>query len=355
MRGQVPAGAFPSSPPLVQVHDVLLLDLDGTVYRGEDAVPGATEAIAAAAAAGVQRVYLTNNASRSSDDVAAHLRRLGVAADAHDVITSAQAAAGMLVERLGAGARVLVIGGAGLVSALEQAGLVAVHSADDSPVALVQGFSPEVGWAMLAEGAYALQHGVPWIATNGDLTVPFPRGMAPENGALVEALRAATGARPEVAGKPHRALADEALRRSGGRRPLLVGDRLDTDIACASAAGVPSMLVLTGVCGAPDVLAAAPRQRPTYVAADLGGLLRHHQGTRADGRGGWRCGRHTARVVAGHLRLSAEQRLPTSDDGAPDDFLDALRAAGAACWAAADEGAEVDLDAAVTSVHAATG
>jgi len=110
------------------------------------------------------------------------------------------------------------------------------------------------------------------VATNTDATLPSPRGPLPGNGAMVEAVAFATGARPETVGKPAPTLFRSAAQRAGASRPLVVGDRIDTDIAGAVAAGYDSLLVLTGVSSADDLVAAGPRQRPTYVGHDLGAL-----------------------------------------------------------------------------------
>lgn len=258
---------------LAQAYDVALLDLDGVVYVGTDAVEHAPASLEAARSAGMRMAFVTNNAARPASAVAAHLRELGVAADEREVITSAQAAARVLADRFPAGASILVVGGEGLVSALAERGLRAVESMDGEPVAVVQGFHPDVGWRLLAEGTYAVASGLPWVATNTDLTIPTARGLAPGNGTLVDAVRAATGREPLVAGKPEPPMHREAVLRTGAARPLVVGDRLDTDIEGAVNAGVDSLLVLTGVTDPLDLVLAPPRHRPTYVGADLRALL----------------------------------------------------------------------------------
>ena len=269
---------------LVQQHDVLLLDLDGVVYVGPNAVAGAPEALARARTSGVRLAFVTNNAARPPDVVARHLSELGVEAQPADVVTSAQAAATMLAADLPEGSRVLAIGGEGLRQALRARGLVPVMSADDEPVAVAQGFAPETSWAMLLEACVGVSAGLPWVATNTDLTIPTPRGTAPGNGALVQVVRSTTGATPRVAGKPFRPLMDESCVRTGAQHALVVGDRLDTDIAGAHAAGLPSLLVLTGVSGAHELLGASPDLRPTYLAADLSGLDQPHTAPRREGR-----------------------------------------------------------------------
>ncbi len=335
-----------STQPLAGVYDVALLDLDGVVYVGADAVPGAVAHLAAAQQLGQHLGYVTNNAARAPHMVAEHLRELGLSLDDTDVVTSAQAAARLVAERVPAGARVLVVGGAGLVEALAEHDLTSVDSADDGPAAVVQGFHPTVGWQLLAEGAYAVAAGLPWVASNADRTVPTARGIAPGNGMLVEAIGAATGVRPVVAGKPEPALIEESVLRTGARRPLMVGDRLDTDISGARRYGMPSLLVLTGVTTIEQLLAATGDERPDFVAADLGGLLVAHPEVHGMGGAAAACAGWTARIVDGQLVLSDDQ--PTADDPAPPDTvaapLAALRAAVAACWLAHDDAGSIELD-----------
>jgi HAD superfamily hydrolase (TIGR01450 family) len=259
--------------PLAALYDTALLDLDGVVYRGKDAVPHAVSALMSAADAGMRLAYVTNNASRTPETVAGHLRELGLPAGPDDVVTAAQAVARLIAEQVPHGARVLVIGGEGLRVAVQGYGLEIVASADDDPAAVVQGYVPETSWNDLAEAAYAVERGVPWFAANTDRTMPTARGIAPGNGALVGAVAAATGTWPTVAGKPEPALHRETMIRTGARRPLVVGDRLDTDIEGANRAGVDSLLVLTGVTQLDQLRDAPKEQQPTYVAQDLRGLL----------------------------------------------------------------------------------
>lgn len=318
-------GLGASSGPLCEAYDVGLLDLDGVVYVGQLAVPHAAASLHEAGARGMRFAYVTNNAARTPHAVVQHLRDLGMAADDADVVTSAQAAATMVVTVVEPGSHVLVVGGAGLVEALEERGLVPVRSADDDPAALVQGFSPDVDWKQLAEGALVLARGVPWIASNLDLTIPTPRGKAPGNGALVNVLRQATGREPQVAGKPELPLHAEAVRRSGATRPLVVGDRLDTDIEGAVRARTDSLLVLTGVTSAVEAVLAPQQLRPTYLGADLRALLEPH--VRPDGgAGSARCGAWLATIVDGEFRLDASSEAA--------DPLDALRAACCVVWSA---------------------
>ncbi|MFI9337410.1 HAD hydrolase-like protein [Streptomyces althioticus] len=315
-----------SGRALSEAYDTALLDLDGVVYAGGNAIEHAVPSLAAARDGGMRLAYVTNNALRTPDAVAAHLTELGIPAEAGDVITSAQAVARLIADQVPQGSRVLVVGGEGLRVALRERGLEPVESADDEPVAVVQGYGgPELAWGRFAEASYAVARGLPWFASNTDLTIPSGRGIAPGNGAAVEVVRIATGAEPQVAGKPLPPMHRETILRTGAERPLVVGDRLDTDIEGAFNGGVDSLLVLTGVTDGAQLLAAPPQHRPTYVDADLRGLLTGQPELVGDG-GAFRCGGWTAAAGAGRLELDG--------DGA---VVDGLRALCAAAWTAAGE------------------
>lgn len=315
------------SDDLLGRHDALLADLDGTLYRGPDAVPGAVEAVRAAADRGVPTVYVTNNASRSPADVAAQLSGLGFPAREQDVRTSAQAGAAMLVEHLPGGAAVLVVGTASLADLVREGGLRVVD-AGDAADAVIQGHSPDTGWRLLAEATAAVRAGAFWVATNVDPTLPTERGPMPGNGSMVGVVRIATGAEPRVAGKPAARLLAEAQAAASSTRPLVVGDRLDTDIEGATAAGAPSLLVMTGVSTARDLLAAAPARRPTYVGADLGALSSPVDELAPGPRSGW-----DVRLQGGAIVLAGNP-----EPGSADPALDALRALCPAAWDAAGDG-----------------
>ncbi len=263
-----------SSPCLAELHDVALLDLDGVVYVGREAVPHAAHALDEARTRfGMRSVFVTNNASRPPGVVADHLVELGVRAEPGDVVTSAQAGAGMLAELIAPGSAVLAIGGPGVAEALTERGLTPVRSVDDGAVAVMQGYGPDVGWAQLAEASLAIGRGLPWVATNLDATIPTPRGRVLGNGSLVAALQHSSGVVPMVAGKPETPLMWESVQRSGALRPIVVGDRLDTDIEGAARAGIPSLLVLTGVTDWQDLVGVSRSQRPTHLGRDLRALL----------------------------------------------------------------------------------
>src|SRR4029077_9385186 len=174
------------------------------------------------------------------------------------------------------GAPVLVVGGSGLRMAVRERGLRPVSTAAEQPRAVVQGYSPDVSYSMLAEGGLAVAAGALFVASNGDLTLPTRRGRQPGNGSLIQVVATATGGQPTVAGKPEPPLHRESVLRTGARHPLVVGDRLDTDIEGAHRVGADSMLVLTGGTSPAEDRPAPPSQRPTYLAEDLAGLLEPH-------------------------------------------------------------------------------
>jgi HAD superfamily hydrolase (TIGR01450 family) len=328
-----------SDIPLAERYDLALVDLDGVAYRGHEPIDGAAAGLAGARAAGMRLVFVTNNASREPESVAEQLTSLDIPTEPGDVLTAAQAAAALLATRLAPGAKVLVVGGAGLVTAVRAAGFTVVTSADDRPDAVAQGFSPELGWAQLAEAAYAVSAGAWFVASNLDLSLPTARGFAPGNGALVGAVQAATGVVPDSAGKPASTMYEIAVEQHGAREALVVGDRLDTDLAGARTGGFAGLHVLTGVSTARDDVLAPPMLRPHYIAADLGGLLVPHAVPAPAAEGWWACGDAVARVVDGSLDLA---RAAGGAADPADASVDLVRAACAAAWAAADAGSGLD-------------
>jgi ribonucleotide monophosphatase NagD (HAD superfamily) len=206
-----------------------------------------------------------------------------------------------------------------LAWALREADLEPVSAADDA-VAVASGFGPDVRWRDIMQVAMRVRDGLPWVACNTDATFPTSEGIAPGHGVLVETVSRFSGVSPEVAGKPAAPLLDETIRRTRATRPLMVGDRLDTDIEGARRAGVASLLVLTGVTDLPALLAAPPAQRPNYLAPDLGGLVAPHPGVvRAAGE----------TRVAGWSVTTAGDRLVVAGDGGIPDWW---RAVAEAAW-----------------------
>ena len=314
---------------LWDAYDVAMLDLDGVVYVGRDAVPGAPEHLAAARDAGMKLAYVTNNASRTPDTVAAHLRELGIDAADEDVVSSAQATARLLSERLPSGAAVFVIGGEGLRVALSELGLRPVQDPKEEPAAVVSGFAADLRWSTVIAGAILVRDGLPWVASNTDLTVPTPDGPGPGNGALVEVVARFAERDPEVAGKPEPPLFEETLRRVGGEKPLVVGDRLDTDIEGANRVGYDSLLVLTGVTGLEQIVAAPPELRPRYVATDLGALARSQPEPVVEDDSA-RVGRWRASVTDGALAVASDDTGEQDEDATEVDAW--WQAAATAAW-----------------------
>ena len=309
---------------IAQEYDCLLIDLDGTVFRGSRPTDGAVQSLDQVDS---RKLYVTNNASRSADEVAVHLCELGFSATSTDVVTSAQSAAHLLAEQLPADARVLVVGTESLANEIAAVGLRPVRRFDEKPVAVVQGLSLTIGWPDLAEAALAIRAGALWVAANVDLTLPTERGLLPGNGSLVAALRAATNAEPQVAGKPAPTLLKDAVARGDFRNPLVIGDRLDTDIEGANAAELPSLMVLTGVSTALDAVYARPAQRPSYIARDLRSLHEIGELLAVGPQAGWQVA-----LDADGITVSATN----SDEqgGQQDDELSIVRAVASAVWGA---------------------
>ena len=305
----------PPDGTLLAQHDALLIDLDGVVYVGHHAVPQAVQALRAARDSGVHTAYVTNNASRPPSTVAEHLRSFGLDVDDADVVTSAQAGARLIADRLPAGSAVLVVGGPGVPECVAACGLVPVTSAEPTPAAVLMGYGANVCWSDLAEASYAVQAGALFVATNGDLSFPTPRGLAPGNGTLAGAVAAATGVQPIFAGKPFAPLIEESIRRVNAVAPLMVGDRLDTDIEAADISGIPSLLVFTGVTDVRTLLLAPSYRRPTYVSADLRGLALLPSDLVVTSVSSGPDG-------LGPLRAATQQAWPRVDQGDPDPLRD---------------------------------
>lgn len=328
------------SPTPLTGHDALLLDLDGVVYQGANAIPHAIESITRASAV-MQVGYITNNASRTDESVAVHLRELGLDVAAADIVTSPQAAVRVLATLVEPGSRILVVGGDGLVTEVENAGFIVTRSAEDDPAAVIQGFSPDVGWVHLAEASFALHTGIPWVATNTDWTIPVARGIAPGNGTLVSAVHLAVGRLPVFAGKPETAIFDVARERFGANRPLVVGDRLDTDILGGVRAGMDTALVLTGIDRAKQVIAAPPTMQPTYILGDLRELFEPYpeviESVDADGVRTVEVGQAVVRMKQHVVRIAR----------AGHDPLDLLRAGAAAIYASGLQIYGLDVEAGI--------
>ena len=240
-----------------------ILDLDGVVWLADDPVPGAADAVAALRAAGERVLFVTNNSAFRRADQEAKLGGFGIPAGG-DVLTSAEAAATLLDP----GERALVLGGAGIVEALEGRGVEVVGRA---PVdAVVVGFTRGFDYEGLRVAADAARASGRLIGTNDDATYPTPAGPLPGGGALLAAVATAAGVRPEVAGKPHAPMVALARARTGGEPVTVVGDRPSTDGSFARSLGARFALVLSGVTAATDLPVEPP---PDVVAADLASLV----------------------------------------------------------------------------------
>ncbi len=302
---------------LLTHHDALLLDLDGTVWEGGRAIPGAVEAIRDA---GLPGIYVTNNAFRAPGEVAEKLGAIGLDAAPGDVLTSAQAAIELGSDHLNPGDPVLVVGSDSFRELASQAGYVVVDSADEQPRVVFQGHNPATGWAQLSEAALAIRAGAIHIASNLDTTLPSERGLLVGNGSMVAAVVSATGVQPLSAGKPGPMLFHSAAARLGASRPLVVGDRLDTDIEGGRAARMPTFQVLTGVSGHYALLRAPEEQRPLFIGDSLADLMKDPVDLHPGAQGGF-----TARLDSGDMLL---------DKGQPDSTpIQALRTALEVAWA----------------------
>ena len=306
---------------LLDSFDSLLLDLDGVVYRGKQAIPGAVDAINRAQAQGKKIGYITNNASRTPQQIAQQLREFGLRVEAEEIIGSARAAAKILAQRIPPKAKVLVVGGEGLRSEVSALGFEPVESASESPVAVIQGFSPGVGWEHLAQAAFAIQAGAVWIATNQDWTIPLEAGIAPGNGTLVGAVHTAVGQLPDFAGKPFRPIFDSALEQLDIESPLVIGDRLDTDIKGAIGAGLQSACVLTGIATKKELLGAKSDERPDFILRDLSELFLDYPELKTTKRG--------VSCRGSEVELLGDKIVCSSQN--PKE-LDSLRAAASLIW-----------------------
>jgi glycerol 3-phosphatase-2 len=253
---------------LADRYDSFLFDIDGVLMRGEEAIPGAPEAVERLRAEGKPRVFMTNNSARTPDHVAARLSRVGIAASPDEVVTSALATADVL--RRDRVARAFVVGERGVRDALGDAGIEVVDGEPDEVDAVVVGWDRSADYARLRRAALLVERGARLVATNADASFPAEDGAWPGAGALLSVVTVTTGSYADVVGKPRPAMFVAARERAGGRRTLVIGDRLDTDIGGAAALGWDSLLVLTGITSTSDLEGADVH--PTYVRDDLSAL-----------------------------------------------------------------------------------
>lgn len=259
---------------LGQAYTRFAFDLDGVLWTGDTAIPGAPDTVRRLREAGKGVVYLTNNSSQSPETYAKKLVEMGAPADAGDVVTSADAAARLLATAVPGlrGRAAFVIGGEGLVEAVGSTGVRLVEGDEgvDASVVVV-GWDTTLTYRKLEIATLAIRGGAFFVASNADATYPAPQGQIPGTGAIVAALRTATGVAPLVAGKPEPGMLQIAKERLRGSPALVVGDRVETDVAAAKALDWPAALVLTGATGVRE-LAVAPAW-PDYLLRTLSDLL----------------------------------------------------------------------------------
>ena len=311
----------------MDAHDLVMFDLDGVVYVGTDVIEGVAEQVDQIRASGRHVAFVTNNASRTPDAGVGEARRDGGPCGAGrrgDVCPGGRPRARGCPRR---GRQDPHARRRRSRAALVEAGLEPVEDPDGA-VAVASGYGPDVRWRDIMRVASLVRDGLPYVASNADMTIPTAYGLAPGHGVLVQTITGFAGVEATVAGKPEKPLMEETVLRVGGDRPIMVGDRLDTDIEGAHAIGVPSLLVLTGVTWLDELAAASPELRPTYISPDLGGLFEPHPAPAVDGSraelGGW-----SGAVVDGRLEVEG-----TGSDA------DWWRVAATACWLHLDEAGE---------------
>ena len=293
-----------SDEALIDRYDAALFDLDGVVYLGPQPVPGASDGIADLRARGVRIGFVTNNAARPPQVVVDQLTRLGIPASVDDIVTSAQAGAAMLAEQLAAGSLVYIAGADALADEVRAAGMRGTRDWREEPVAVIQGYDPDIAWSTLDGACFAIERGARWFATNSDLTRPTDLGLVPGAGAQINVVRTAVDAEPEEAGKPSPPLLHETMRRLHSTRPVFVGDRLDTDILGANRVGIDSLLVFTGAHGKHDLVDAGEDLRPTWIGPDVPSLLQPPRTVQWDGET-CRVGEQRAVVEDDEVRLAS--------------------------------------------------
>lgn len=331
--------SFETSQTLVDQFDYLMLDLDGVCYLGAQPVPYAIETLDRLSSNGLGLFYITNNSSRVPSSVSEQLTGLGLNTNPDQILTSAQATAQRIAAIYPRGSIVLALGGEGVFEALQSVGMKVVTTADGDPVAVVQGWSREIGWVQLSEAVLAIKNGARHFATNLDATLPTERGETIGNGSFVAAVCNATGQPALSSGKPEDFIYEAAQKLTGSVRPLAIGDRLDTDIRGANAAGIPSMHVLTGVGRANDVLFAKETDRPRFLAADLRDLTTPYPNIVCDD-GVVKCGDDVASVAGGIIFLNGEKLDTSCDTDHVEVSLNSYRALAHLVWTINDSSTE---------------
>jgi len=252
----------------------LILDMDGVIWKADAPIGDLPSIFQRIRERGLKFVFATNNSTKTPEQYAARLKEFGVEAEPWQVITSSQAVAHIVAQKFGRGTKVFMIGEAGLRLPLEGEGfeIVSVENAPQAEV-LVMGFDRGINFAKGSEAALLVREGIPFYATNMDKTFPTPRGEIPGSGAWISVITTATGIQPIVAGKPSPFLMELSLEKLGTKKEgtLVIGDRLETDIAAGQAVGCPTALVLSGVSTKEQAEAWQPP--PTIIAENLTELV----------------------------------------------------------------------------------
>src|SRR5512146_2549257 len=240
----------------------LIIDMDGVIWKSDAPIGDLAATFRRVRERGVKFVFATNNSTRTSEQYVARLKEFGVEVDPWQVVTSSQGAAHAVAQKFPRGTKVFMIGEDGIQAALEERGFE-VLSVEDAPQAqvVVMGIDRGTTFQKACEATLLVRRGIPFIATNPDKTFPTPRGEIPGAGAWISVITTATNVEPIFAGKPSPYLIDLARERLGTKKEetLVVGDRLETDIAGGQAAGYPCALVLSGVSTAGQADAWTPK------------------------------------------------------------------------------------------------
>ncbi|MFY9262014.1 MAG: HAD-IIA family hydrolase [Actinomycetaceae bacterium] len=323
---------------LSAAYDLILSDLDGVAYRGAQSLPHVAEGYATARDNGTRIVFATNNSARTPQTVAEHLNTLGIKATPADVYNSARTGVAQLATLIPAGSKVLPVGSDGVRVALKQGGFEIVTTAAEKPAAVLQGLDPEVTWTQLSQAAMAISAGAIFVATNMDATLPKEEGDYLGNGSMVAAVTNATGVVPYSSGKPEPNMYQLAVRETGGKRPLVIGDRLNTDIAGANRSNYDSLHVLTGVNTMRDIMLAIDIERPTYLGFDMRSLNEPAPAITVN-NGSAQVGDALVTLEGTSLYLNGELLTHKS---AVSLTLDQYRAVVATVWHAIDQGTPRD-------------
>ena len=251
-----------------------IFDMDGVLYRGTETLPGVQDLFDELEHRGIPYMLATNNSMATPAMYVDRLAAMGISVAECTILTSAMATRQYVLDHIGRSAKLHVLGMPALTEQLaEHDGFTIVDPDDETPDAVVVGLDREVTYDKLRKVHKGIQAGAQFIATNADVTLPTEQGLVPGCGALIAAIAASTGRRPVIIGKPEVHLLDAAVTAMGvpAHECVMIGDRLDTDIAAGHAAGMLTVMVLTGVSRREEIASVAIR--PDLVFSDLPAVL----------------------------------------------------------------------------------